>query len=135
MTHVHGRFRARSFVLAAAVSAGLVLAAPFIGEIRRAVLLRFPGQFVRIVGGGERKLIGSPGTSDELKALIKADDWNQLHIIARGSTIMHVINGRIMSICIDDDAQGRSMEGMLGLQLHQGPPMKIEFRNILLRNL
>ena len=51
MTHVHGRFRARSFVLAAAVSAGLVLAAPFIGEIRRAVLLRFPGQFVRIVGG------------------------------------------------------------------------------------
>jgi hypothetical protein len=39
------------FVLAAAVSAALVLAAPFIGEIRRAILARFPGQFVRIIGG------------------------------------------------------------------------------------
>ena len=93
------------------------------------------GRVVRIVEGGQRKLIGTPGTPDELKAVIKTDDWNQLHIIARGSTITHVINGRIMSICIDDDAQGRSMEGLLGLQLHQGPPMKIEFRNILLRTL
>ena len=42
-------FRARRFVIAAAVSAALILAAPFIGEIRRAVQLRFPGQFVRIL--------------------------------------------------------------------------------------
>lgn len=44
------RFRPHRFVLAAAVSAALVLAAPFIGEIRRAILLRFPGQFGRIIG-------------------------------------------------------------------------------------
>jgi hypothetical protein len=43
-------FRAFPFVVAAAVSASLILAAPFIGEIRRAILARFPGQFVRIVG-------------------------------------------------------------------------------------
>ena len=93
------------------------------------------GRMTRIVEGGERKLIGTPGSSDELKAVIKTDDWNQLHIIARGSTIMHVINGRVMSICVDDDAKGRSADGLLGLQLHQGPPMKVEFRNIHLRNL
>jgi hypothetical protein len=58
-----------------------------------------------------------------------------MHIIARGSTIMHIINGRIFSVCIDDDPQGRSMDGLLGLQLHQGPPMKVEFRNIQLRAL
>jgi hypothetical protein len=93
------------------------------------------GRMTRIVEGGERKLIGTPGTTEELKALIKTDDWNQLHIIARGSTIMHIINGRIMSVCIDDDAKGRSMDGLLGLQLHVGPPMKVEFRNIQLRQL
>ena len=45
------RVRTRSFVLATAASAALVLAAPFLGEIRRAILLRFPGEFVRILGG------------------------------------------------------------------------------------
>jgi VanZ family protein len=45
------RLRAFPFVLAAGVSAALVLAAPFIGEIRRTLLIRFPGQFVRIIGG------------------------------------------------------------------------------------
>ncbi|MGH9370068.1 MAG: VanZ family protein, partial [Vicinamibacterales bacterium] len=45
------RFRAMPFVLASAVSAALLLAAPFIGEIRRAILTRFPGHFVLIVGG------------------------------------------------------------------------------------
>ena len=45
------RVRPARFVLAAAVSAALVLAAPFIGEIRRAILQRFPGQFGRIIGG------------------------------------------------------------------------------------
>ena len=93
------------------------------------------GRMTRIAPGGERKLIGSPGTSEELKAVVKTDDWNQMHIIARGSTIMHIINGRIFSVCIDDDPQGRSMDGLLGLQLHQGPPMKVEFRNIQLRAL
>jgi hypothetical protein len=45
------RFRVLPFVIAVLASCALVLAAPFIGEIRRALLLRFPGQFVRIVGG------------------------------------------------------------------------------------
>lgn len=50
MADAPGRLRVLPFVLASAVAAALVLAAPFIGEIRRAILLRFPGQFVRIIG-------------------------------------------------------------------------------------
>jgi VanZ family protein len=44
------RLRATPFVVASAAAAVLILAAPFIGEIRRAILVRFPGQFVRILG-------------------------------------------------------------------------------------
>jgi len=43
-------FRVVPFLLAGSTSAALIVAAPFIGEIRRAILARFPGQFVRIVG-------------------------------------------------------------------------------------
>ncbi len=93
------------------------------------------GQFARIVEGKTRKLIASPGEPDALKAFIKTGDWNQLHIIARGNTLIHVINGHVMSMLIDEDPQGRSMEGLLGLQMHVGKPMKLEFRNILLKKL
>jgi hypothetical protein len=93
------------------------------------------GRFTRMAEGGQRKLIGTPGDGEELKALIKPGDWNQLHIIARGTTIIHVINGRIMSAFLDDDAKGRIPEGLLGMQLHVGPPMKVEFRNIMLKKL
>lgn len=93
------------------------------------------GQFVRMAEGGVPKLIGSTGEADALKSLIRIADWNQLHIIARGCVIAHVINGRVMSMCIDEDSNGRAMEGLLGLQLHVGPPMKVEFRNILLKKL
>jgi hypothetical protein len=93
------------------------------------------GQFVRMAEGGNPKLIGSPGDGEALKEVIKAGDWNQIHVIARGNVITHVINGRVMSMFIDEDPQGRSAEGILGLQLHMGPPMKVEFRNIMLRSL
>jgi hypothetical protein len=93
------------------------------------------GQFVRVAGGGTRKMIGSPGDANELKALIRTGGWNQIHIVARGNVITHVINGRVMSLCIDEDTEGRSAGGLLGLQLHMGPPMKVEFRNVMLRGL
>jgi hypothetical protein len=93
------------------------------------------GQFVRVVNGGTRKMIGSPGEPDALKAALKPGDWNRLHVIARGNVITHVINGRVMSVLIDEDEKGRALEGVLGLQLHRGPPMKVEFRDILLRKL
>jgi hypothetical protein len=93
------------------------------------------GQVARAVDRRTRKMVGSPGAPDELKAVLKLGDWNRLHIIARGNVITHVINGRVMSMLIDDDGKGRALEGVLGLQLHTGPPMKVEYRDILLRKL
>jgi hypothetical protein len=93
------------------------------------------GQAVRMAPGRVRKMLGSPGDPEQLKSIIKVGDWNQIHIIARGTMITHIINGRIVSLFVDDDPEGRSAEGKLGLQLHQGPPMKVEFRNIMLRKL
>jgi hypothetical protein len=40
-----------------------------------------------------------------------------------------------MSVFIDEDPAARSMDGLLGLQLHVGPPMKVEYRNIFLKRM
>jgi hypothetical protein len=77
--------------------------------------------------------VGSLGDDAALKALLKPGDWNSLHIVARGNTIIQSVNGRVMSTLIDDDEQNRMMDGLLGLQIHTGPPMRIEFQNVLLR--
>jgi hypothetical protein len=95
------------------------------------------GAFTRIAdsASGGKTPIGTFGDDSALKALIRVDDWNSLHIIARGNTITQVVNGRVMSAIIDEDARGRALEGLLGLQIHTGAPMRVEFRNLMLRRL
>jgi Domain of Unknown Function (DUF1080) len=83
----------------------------------------------------KKQVIANLGGGDDLKTLIKANDWNHLHVIARGNAITHVLNGRLMAAAIDDDATNRAMGGLIGFQMHVGPPMKVEFRNIWLKGL
>ena len=82
-----------------------------------------------------RGQIGQIEDAEALRGIIKVNDWNQLHIIARDSTLIHLLNGHVTAVFVDDDQANRSMKGLLGVQLHMGPPMKIEFRNIYLKNI
>jgi hypothetical protein len=84
---------------------------------------------------GPRGQLGLLENGDALKAFIKQDDWNQFHVIARGHMLVHVLNGHVMALFLDDDPVGRSAKGLIGLQIHEGPPMKVEFRNIWLKTL
>lgn len=104
-------------------------------EERARGFLALRGQFTYIGDGQKPTLFGSLGDPAELKALIHADSWNDLHIIARGNTLVQLLNGRVMSMLIDDDTANRKMEGLLGIQVHKGPPMKIEVRDIRLKKL
>jgi hypothetical protein len=90
---------------------------------------------VGLLADPQRGAIGSAGTADELKQIIKVNDWNQYHIIARGSTLIHILNGRVTAVLIDDEVKNRTMKGLIGLQIHVGPPMKVEFRNVYLKTL
>lgn len=94
------------------------------------------GQAVEIGPDGVSKMIGNlERNADELKALVKPGEWNTVHLIARGNTIMNIVNGHVTAFIVDDDAKGRALKGLLGFQIHVGPPMKIEFKNIYLKKL
>jgi hypothetical protein len=73
------------------------------------------------------------GQPDSLTAKIKRDDWNEYHLVIKGNRLQHYINGVLMSEVVDNDSVHRKMEGLLGVQVHVGPPMKIEYRNIRLK--
>lgn len=103
-------------------------------EERGRGFLALRGQMTRLQPN-KKQIIANLRSGDELKGLIKASDWNQLHIIARGNVLTHILNGHLMAEAIDDDAQQRALGGLLGFQMHVGAPMKVEFRNIWLKNL
>ena len=76
---------------------------------------------------------GSLGDPDALAARIKQDDWNEYHLVVRGNRLQHYVNGVLMSEVVDEDSANRKYEGLLGVQVHVGPPMKIEYRSIRLK--
>ncbi len=72
---------------------------------------------------------------DSLQAFIKSDDWNEVHLIIKGNRLQHYVNGKLMSDVTDNDMINRKMAGLLGVQVHVGPPMKVEYRNIRFKQL
>jgi len=103
-------------------------------EERNRGFLALRGQISYIPDGKPAGSIGSLGTADQLKAFIKNNDWNELDIIARGNTLIQIVNGHAMSIVIDDDKANRRMDGEIGIQLHMlDVGMKIEARSIRIK--
>ena len=92
------------------------------------------GQKTVIASDG--KMTHAPlGDRDALFAGIKKDDWNEYHIIAQGSHIVLKVNGQTTAEVFDDDVQNRDLSGVLALQLHSGPPLMVQFKDILFKRL
>ena len=83
----------------------------------------------------ERTVTGSLGSSDSLKTLIKSEDWNKIHLVIKGNRLQHYVNNVLMSEVIDNDKVNGKSTGLLGVQVHVGPPMKVEYRNIMLKKI
>ena len=96
-------------------------------------IIAWRGQVVRTDGGKSPRLLATLGYRDELAGYVHIEDWNQLHLIARGSTMTHIVNGRVMSILIDDDPTKFRKSGLIGFEI-EGTG-KISIRNIWLKKL
>jgi hypothetical protein len=104
-------------------------------EERGRTFLARRGEMVRIDATAKPAVVASLGEAKALEGFIKSDEWNQVHIIARGHVLTHIFNGQVMSVVVDDDPANRRADGLLGVQVHVGPPMKVEFRAIRLKQL
>lgn len=99
--------------------------------------LALVGEKVEIDATQKPKVVGRIA---DRKALIadgyyRAKNWNEYRIVARGSHLQHYVNGVLVVDVLDNDPKGRSLEGILALQIHVGPPMLVEFKDILLKTL
>lgn len=69
----------------------------------------------------------------ELKNSIKKNSWNSCHLVVNGNNMKHFLNGVLFSEVTDNDTLHGKKGGLIGVQVHVGPPMKVEFRNIRLK--
>jgi hypothetical protein len=95
------------------------------------------GDMMRITEEGEKLVVGKVSDKEQIikDGYYKEKDWNEYAIFCRGNHVMHYLNGYPTVELIDDDPNGRLLEGILALQIHAGPPMLVEFKDIRLKTL
>ncbi len=79
------------------------------------------------------EVTGSVGNSDEIQAAIKHEEWNDFKVIAKGGHLQHFINGK-QTVDVTDETEVGAKTGILALQIHAGPAMVVQFKDIVLKS-
>ncbi|HEX2852198.1 MAG TPA: DUF1080 domain-containing protein [Opitutaceae bacterium] len=116
---------------------------PYLGmlyeEKGRGIMMK-AGERIRILpAGADGKMqiesAGTPTDPAELVASYRKGDWNEMIIIARSNHFQHFVNGKLTAEATDLDDAKAAKSGVLAFQLHTGPPMTIQFKDIRLKVL
>jgi hypothetical protein len=91
------------------------------------------GEKVEIGEDGKPKVVGKLAEKADLAQTYKKGDWNDYVIIAKGNHIKQYLNGYQTVDLVDNDPKGRALNGILALQIHAGPPMLVEFKDVRLK--
>ncbi len=105
-------------------------------EERGRGILANRGQVTLVRANGDKPqidVLGTVGKTEDIQAVIKNEDWNDYIVIARGNQLTHIINGRVTAMVIDEDASKGAKSGILAFQVHAGPPMTVQFKDVRIR--
>jgi hypothetical protein len=97
-------------------------------------ILAWRGQVVEGFGARSKTLVGTIADRAALGTVVKANDWNQYVVIARGGTFVHVVNGQLMAVMIDDDpASSNNQPGRFGIEIEA--TTKVSVRNMWVKKI
>jgi hypothetical protein len=97
-------------------------------------ILAWRGQVVEGFGGRSKTLMGTIADRTALGTVVRMNDWNQYVVIARGGTLVHIVNGQLMAVMIDDDPESSNNKpGMFGIEIEA--TTKVSVRNMWVRKI
>jgi len=97
-------------------------------------ILAWRGQVVEGYGVKSKRLMGNIADIMELAKYVKKNDWNQYTVIARGGVFIHILNGQLMAVMIDDDPESSNNQpGYIGIEIES--ITKVSVRNIWIKKL
>ena len=99
-------------------------------EERGRGIVALNGQEVMTDGDGRRWLSAERETVE-----VDVAEWHEYTVIARGNHLVHKVDGKVTAELWDFDEKARSLEGLLAVQIHRGPPMKLEIKDVRLKEL
>lgn len=91
------------------------------------------GTKVKVSTGRDGSSTAGASSDKEVLDAIKKEDWNEYRIVAKGNHLQHYLNGKISVDVTDEDEAKAAKKGILALQLHAGPPMMVQFKDIVLK--
>jgi len=91
------------------------------------------GSKVVVDENGKKEVVGKTAPEKEILESIKKEDWNDYHITAKGNHIVQKVNGLVTVDVTDNQVSDAETSGILALQLHAGPPMLVQFKDIQLK--
>jgi hypothetical protein len=92
------------------------------------------GQVVEGAGLARKELMGNIGDREALGRLVKMNDWNEYIVIARGGTLIQIVNGQLMAVMVDDDPESSNNQpGIFGIEIEA--TTKVSVRNIWVKKL
>ncbi|MBT7917658.1 MAG: DUF1080 domain-containing protein [Planctomycetaceae bacterium] len=93
------------------------------------------GNKVVIDENGKKIRVGATTNEQDILAVTKKEGWNDYTIIANGNHLTQILNGKVTIDVTDNQNSKAATEGLLALQLHAGPPMTVQFKNIQIREI
>ena len=102
-------------------------------------LVRLYDEFGRhtLAWRGQRTAIDEHGKRVESEIADAAGDpqfnlreWHEYHLVCQGTQLTLKVNGKLVAEVVDNDPKERDLSGLLALQLHSGPPMTVQFKDI-----
>ena len=98
-------------------------------------ILAWRGQVVESGPQQGPRLMGNIADRTPLGGYVRVNDWNQYTVMARGGTFIHILNGQLMAVYIDDDpASSNNQTGQIGIEI-ESSPSKVSVRNIWIKKL
>jgi Domain of Unknown Function (DUF1080) len=97
-------------------------------------ILAWRGQVVEGYGTKSKRLMGNIGDIMDLAKYVKKNDWNEYTVIARGGVFIHILNGQLMAVMVDDDPTSSNNEsGYIGIEIES--ITKVSVKNIWIKKL
>ena len=98
-------------------------------------IVAWRGEIVEMGANQAPTLLGSLQDREALGGYIRTNDWNQYEIIARNGVLMHILNGHLMAVLLDNDPKSsNNMAGKIGIEL-EGTPAKVSVREVWIKSL
>ena len=111
-------------------------------EERGRGIVMMPGQRIHIVPLPEKsekpfqsRVVATVTEPEQLRSAYKSGEWNDFRIVADGNKLRHYLNGVLAAEVVDDDSARARSSGVIALQLHTGPPMTVQFKDLRLKPL